>query len=117
MAPKVVKAREARLDSHRRTTDWLWSKVELAIQLEQQKRNRQEYDRQLGLKPAAGYFGTNPPMITSLVPRHQPQIQTRRTHLKLQKVMVQGGVRTSFLGRILRLKGICRQPLPKRLDP
>ena len=40
MAPKVVKAREARLDSHRRTTDWLWSKVELAIQLEQQKRNR-----------------------------------------------------------------------------
>ena len=61
MAPKVVKAREARLDSHRRTTDWLWSKVELAIQLEQQKRNRRDFDRQLGLKPAAGYFGTNPP--------------------------------------------------------
>lgn len=61
MASKVVKAREARLDSHRRTTDWLWSKVEVAIQLEQQKRNRRDFDRQLGLKPAAGYFGTNPP--------------------------------------------------------
>ena len=61
MAPKVVKAREARLDSHRRTTDWLWSKVELAIQLEQQERNRRDFDEQLGLKPAAGYSGTNPP--------------------------------------------------------
>ena len=61
MAPKVVKAREARLDSHRRTTDWLWSKVELAIQLEQQERNRRDFDEQLGLKPAAGYFGTNSP--------------------------------------------------------
>ena len=58
IAPKVVKAREARLDSHRRTTDWLWSKVELAIQLDQQKRNRAEFDKQLKLKPAAGYAGT-----------------------------------------------------------
>ena len=58
MAPKVVKAREARLDSHRRTTDWLWSKVELAIQMEQQKRNRLDLDKQLRSKPAAGYFGT-----------------------------------------------------------
>ena len=61
MAPKVIKAREARLDSHCRTTDWLWSKVELAIQLEQQERNRRDFDEQLGLKPAAGYFGTNTP--------------------------------------------------------
>ena len=58
IAPKVVKAREARLDSHRRTTDWLWSKVELAIQLDQQKRNRAEFDKQLKLKPAEGYLGT-----------------------------------------------------------
>ena len=58
IAPKVVKAREARLDSHRRTTDWLWSKVDLAIQLDQQKRNRAEFDKQLKLKPAAGYAGT-----------------------------------------------------------
>lgn len=58
IAPKVVKAREARLDSHRRTTDWLWSKVELAIQLDQQKRNRAEFDKQLKLKPADGYAGT-----------------------------------------------------------
>ena len=46
IAPKVVKAREARLDSHRHTTDWLWSKVELAIQLDQQKRNRAEGSQQ-----------------------------------------------------------------------
>ena len=59
IAPKVVKAREARLDSHRRTTDWLWSKVELAIQLDQQKRNRADFDKQLKLKPAAGYAGTH----------------------------------------------------------
>ena len=58
IAPKVVKAREARLDSHRRTTDWLWSKVDLAVQLDQQKRNRAEFDKQLKLKPAAGYAGT-----------------------------------------------------------
>ena len=58
IAPKVVKAREARLDSHRHTTDWLWSKVDLAIQLDQQKRNRAEFDKQLKLKPAAGYAGT-----------------------------------------------------------
>ena len=58
IAPKVVKAREARLDSHRRTTDWLWSKVDLAIQLDQQKRNHAEFDKQLKLKPAAGYAGT-----------------------------------------------------------
>ena len=54
----MFKAREARLDSHRRTTDWLWSKVDLAIQLDQQKRNRAEFDKQLKLKPAAGYAGT-----------------------------------------------------------
>ena len=59
IAPKVVKAREARLDSHRRTTEWLWSKVELAIQLDQQKRNRADFDKQLKLKPAAGYAGTH----------------------------------------------------------
>ena len=61
MASKVAKAREARLDSHRRTTDWLWSKVELAIQLEQQKRKRLEFDKQLRSKLAARYFSTPSP--------------------------------------------------------
>ena len=91
IAPKVVKAREARLDSHRRTPDWLWSKVDLAIQLDQQKRNRAEFDKQLKLKPAAGYAGTQhiPPMIKSLVPLHQPLIPKLRPRLKAR---VQGGV-------------------------
>ena len=61
MLPKIQKAREAPHGSHRRTTDWLWSKVELAIQLDQQKRNRADFDRQLKLKPADGYAGTQNP--------------------------------------------------------
>eukprot|EP00435_Cladocopium_sp_Y103_P064106 s119_g25.t1 len=58
IAPKVMKAREASHGSHRRTTKWLWEKVELAIQLDQQKRNRLDFDKQLKLKPAQGYAGT-----------------------------------------------------------
>ena len=40
MAAKVLKAREAPLTSHRRTTNWLWEKVELVLQLDQQRKNR-----------------------------------------------------------------------------
>ena len=107
MAPKVVKAREARLDSHRRTTDWLWSKVELAIQLEQQKRNRRDFDRQLGLKPAAGYFGANPPPDDNIAGAPAPTPDPEDAH-ESPASQGSGGV---------RLKRICRQPLPKRLDP
>ena len=90
IAPKVVKAREVRLDSHRRTTDWLWSKVDLTIQFDQQKRNRAEFDKQLKLKPAAGYAGTQhtpddkiagAPAPT-LIPKLRPCLKAR----------VQGGV-------------------------
>ena len=59
MAYKVQKAREAPAGSHRRTTAWLWEKVELAIELEQQKKNRADFDRQLQLKPQDGYSGTS----------------------------------------------------------
>ena len=109
MAPKVVKAREARLDSHRRTTEWLWSKVEIAIKLEQQKRNRRDFDRQLGLKPAAGYFGTNPPPDGNIAgaPAPTPDPDPEDAH-ESPASPGSGGV---------RLKRICRQPLPKRLDP
>ena len=58
MAYKVQKAREAPLGSHRRTTAWLWEKVDFAIELEQQKKNRADFDRQLQLKPQDGYSGT-----------------------------------------------------------
>ena len=118
MAPKVTKAREARLDSHRRTTEWLWSKVELAIQLEQQKHNRRDFDRQLGLKPAAGYFGTNPPPDDNIAgapaPTPDPELEDTPESPTSQG---SGGVRTSFLGGMLKMRRICRQPLPKRLDP
>ena len=45
-------------DLEARATEWLWSKVELAIQLDHQKRNRAEFDKQLKLKPAEDYSGT-----------------------------------------------------------
>ena len=63
MAHKVLKAREAPLHSHRRTTNWLWEKVELVLQLGQQRKNRIEFDRQLKLKPAEGYLGTYNPEV------------------------------------------------------
>ena len=45
---KVEKAREAGLASHRQ---WLWKRVDIAIELHQQKINRQEFDRTLQAKP------------------------------------------------------------------
>ena len=37
--------------SHRRATEWLWKRVDIAIELHQQKINRQEFDRTLQAKP------------------------------------------------------------------
>ena len=51
MRPRCEKAREAASGSHRRMTEWLWSKVELALQLHQQKVNREEFDKNLRAKP------------------------------------------------------------------
>ena len=48
---KVEKAREAGQSSHRRTTEWLWKRVDIAIELHQQKINRQEFDKTLQAKP------------------------------------------------------------------
>lgn len=61
MAPKVLEAGEAALGSHRRTTQWLWQKVDLLIQLEQQKKNRADFQKQLQLKPGAGFGGSGQP--------------------------------------------------------
>ena len=51
MKARCEKAREATGGSHRRTTEWLWSKVEIALQLHQQKVNREEFDKNLRAKP------------------------------------------------------------------
>ena len=48
---KVEKARESKPGSHRRTTEWLWNGVDIALELHQQKINRQEFDRTLKGKP------------------------------------------------------------------
>ena len=36
----------------------MWAKVELVLQVDQQRKNRIEFDKQLKLKPAEGYLGT-----------------------------------------------------------
>ncbi|CAE7750010.1 unnamed protein product [Symbiodinium sp. CCMP2592] len=51
LKPKVEKAREARPGSHRRTAAWLWNRVDIAIDLHQQRVNRQEFDKSLQQKP------------------------------------------------------------------
>ena len=51
ISDKIRKAREAPHGSHRRSTKWIWGKVGLAIELEQQKINRAAFDKQLRQKP------------------------------------------------------------------
>ena len=50
---KVEKARESKPGSHRRTTEWLWNRVDIAVELHQQKINRQEFDRNTQLPKGA----------------------------------------------------------------
>ena len=73
MAAKVLKAREAPLTSHRRTTNWLWEKVELVLQLDQQRKNRIEFDKQLKLKPAEGYLVTYNPKVAGAPATSDPK--------------------------------------------
>ena len=50
LKPKVEKARESKPGSHRRSTGWLWNRVDIALELHQQKMNRQEFDSDRTLK-------------------------------------------------------------------
>ena len=59
LKPKVEKAREAPIGSHRRKPEWLWSRVDLALELHQEKRNRDEFDKSLQIKPAVMSQGNN----------------------------------------------------------
>ena len=63
----------APLNSHHRTTHWLWGKVELALQLDQQRKNRLEFDKQLKLKPGDGYAGTTNPKIAGAPAASDPK--------------------------------------------
>ncbi|CAE7560940.1 RE1 [Symbiodinium natans] len=51
LKPKIEKAREARPGSHRRTCKWLWNRVDIVLELHQQKVNRNEFDKNLQGKP------------------------------------------------------------------
>ena len=59
LAAKITKSREAPAGHRRKTCEWLWKQVELAISLEQQKKNRIEFDKQLKLKPQVITPSTN----------------------------------------------------------
>ena len=48
---KVVKSREAPVGSSRRTTKWLWEKVDLLIELDQNRTNRAAFDKKLQGNP------------------------------------------------------------------
>jgi len=58
MAAKVLKAREAPLRATAERPIGCGKKVELVLQLDQQRKKRIEFDKQLKLKPAEGYLGT-----------------------------------------------------------
>ena len=66
MKHRVEKARESAHDSHRRNCAWLWAKADLAIELAQPKRNRDEFDQDVKLKPAVR--GTGKEAATSALP-------------------------------------------------
>lgn len=51
LTTKVTKSREARADSKKKTCEWLWKQVDLALDLEQQRRNRTDFDKLLRAKP------------------------------------------------------------------
>ena len=44
---KLEKTRESRPGSRRHTTEWLWNRGDITLELHQQKINRQEFDRTL----------------------------------------------------------------------
>ena len=78
LKPKVEKARESKPGSHRRTTEWLWNRVDIALELHQQKINRQEFDRTLKGKPQVVNSNTQLPKgndsNAAPAPLHPPTI-------------------------------------------
>ena len=55
---KVEKARESRPGSYRRSTECLWNRVDIVLELRQPKINPQEFDRTLKGKPQVLNFNT-----------------------------------------------------------
>ena len=73
LKPKVEKAREAPIGSRRRKPEWLWSKVDLALELHQDKRNRDEFDKSLQIKPAVMSQGNNPNAMPAASSEDKPK--------------------------------------------
>ena len=60
LSEKVTKSREAPAGSSKRTTKWLWDKVDLLIELEQNKTNRAAFDKKLQGNPHDIAIHANP---------------------------------------------------------
>ena len=66
LSSKITKSREAPTGSHRRTTKWLWEKVDLFIELERVKANRHAFDKKLRDSQTADLATTyNPKLVTA----------------------------------------------------
>ena len=72
LAPKITKSREAPVGHRRKTCEWLWKQVELLISLEQQKKNRIEFDKQLKLKPQVLTSSTSSNVPANAAPTKAP---------------------------------------------
>ena len=77
LKPKVEKAREAPIGSHRRKPEWLWPKVDLALELHQDKRNRDEFDNSLQIKPAAASQENNANAMPAASSEDKPKKNTK----------------------------------------
>ena len=73
LKPKVEKAREAPIGSHCRKPEWLWS-----MELHQDKRNRDEFDKSLQIKPAVLSQGNNPNAMPAASSEDKPKNKKRK---------------------------------------
>ena len=77
--PKVEKTRQAPVGSHRRKPEWLWSKVDIALELHQDKRSRDELDKNLQIKAAVLSQGNNPNAMPVASSKEKPKTKSKRT--------------------------------------
>ena len=88
---KVEKAGESRPGSHRRTTEWLRNRADIALELHQQKINHQEFDRTLKGKPQVLGpntrlpKGADPPAAPALTDPNVPAAPATREKKKKKK--------------------------------
>ena len=118
---KVEKARESKFGSYRRTTEWLWNRVDIALELHQQKINRQELDRTLRGKPqvlgpktrlpkgadtAAAPAPTNPTVAAAPATREKKKKRSPRKRTpKIRQHLLPTKARARARAKVTQLRG------------